>query len=170
MMTDKDGNSMLLAESGNAVGAAVAVGTVSANSLVFQIGANAGQSVQMSLTNMQSTQLGNTAVVGTSLRTIDVTTTNGASNALLVVDQAISQVSQLRAQLGAFQKNTLDSTVRYLGISAENLSASESQIRDTNVSQEVVTMTKNQILQQAGMSVLAQANTAPNQVLALLRG
>jgi flagellin len=59
--------------------------------------------------------------------------------------------------------------VRYLGVSVENLSASESQIRDTNVASEVVTLTKNQIIQQAGTSVLAQANSAPQQVLALLR-
>ncbi|MCS6776020.1 MAG: flagellin, partial [Chloroherpetonaceae bacterium] len=70
---------------------------------------------------------------------------------------------------GAFQRNTLESTVRYLGVGVENLSASESQIRDTNVAAEVVQLTKNQIIQQAGTSVLAQANSAPQQVLALLR-
>jgi flagellin len=59
--------------------------------------------------------------------------------------------------------------VRYLGVSVENLSASESQIRDTNVASEVVTLTKNQIIQQAATSVLAQANASPQSVLSLLR-
>ncbi|MGC8669523.1 MAG: flagellin, partial [Chthonomonadales bacterium] len=97
------------------------------------------------------------------------TTATGATNAITIVDEAIKQISVLRAQLGAFQTNTLDSTIRYLGIAVENLSASESQIRDTNVAKEVVNLTKNQILQQAGTSVLAQANAAPQQVLALLK-
>jgi flagellin len=118
---------------------------------------------------MQTTQLGTTSVAGLTLHTIDVTTTNGANNTLLVVDEAIKQVSNLRAQLGSFQKNTLESTVNYLGVGVENLSASESQIRDTNVAAEVVSLTKNQILQQAGTSVLAQANQAPQQVLRLLQ-
>ena len=78
-------------------------------------------------------------------------------------------MTQLRANLGAFQKNTLESTVRYLGVGVENLSASESQIRDTNVASEVVNLTKNQIIQQAATSVLAQANQAPQQVLRLLQ-
>ena len=81
----------------------------------------------------------------------------------------ISQVSQLRSNLGAIQKNTLDSMVRYLGVGIENLSASESQIRDTNVASEVVSLTKNQIIQSAAQSVLAQANSAPQAVLNLLR-
>ena len=117
---------------------------------------------------MQTSQLGSTAVAGLNLASINVTTGSGASNALKVVDQAISQVSNLEASLGAFQTNTLDSNINSLNVTVENLSASESQIRDTNVAQEVVSLTKNQILQQAGMSVLAQANQNPQQVLALL--
>ena len=98
-----------------------------------------------------------------------MTTTTGATNAITITDEAIGQVTQLRANLGAFQKNTLDSTIHYLNVGVENLSASESQIRDTNVASEVVNLTKNQIIQQAGTSVLAQANQAPQQVLALLK-
>ena len=75
----------------------------------------------------------------------------------------------MRANLGSFQKNTLESTIRYLGVGVENLSASESQIRDTNVASEVVKLTKNQIIQSAATSVLAQANQAPQSVLSLLR-
>jgi flagellin len=168
-VSDTSGNSILLTEAGNGTSGTIAVGQVTAGSVQFQIGANAGQFVNTSLGNIQTNQLGNTSVNGLSLRTLDVTTATGASNALTAVDEAIKQVSALRASLGSFQKNTLDSTVRALGVGVENLSASESQIRDTNVAQEVVALTKNQILQQAGTSVLAQANQAPQSVLSLLR-
>jgi flagellin len=168
-VTDTSGNSVLLTEAGNQTTSAIAVGQVTAGSLQFQIGSNSGQYVNTSLGNIQTNQLGTTAVNGLTLRSVDVTTSTGANNTITVLDEAIKQVSALRAQLGSFQKNTLDSTVRFLGVGVENLSASESQIRDTNVAQEVVQLTKNQILQQAGTSVLAQANQAPQQVLSLLK-
>jgi flagellin len=168
-LSDTNGNSILLSEAGNTgLSSAKSVATVTQGSLQFQIGANAGQNVQFSLGNVASSQLGTTAVAGLNLRNIDVTTAQGASNALSVVDQAIQQVSVIRAQMGAFQTNTLNSAISSLGISAQNLSASESQVADTNVAQEVVNLTKNQILQQAGMSVLAQANQSPQMVLKLL--
>lgn len=169
-VTDTTGNSILLTEAGNAeTSVANDVARLTAGNLQFQIGANGGQYVSTSLGNIQSTNLGNTSVAGINLKNIDVTTGTGASNALTVVDEAIRQVSDLRAQLGSFQKNTIESTVNYLGVGVENLSASESQIRDTNVAQEVVNLTKNQILQQAGTSVLAQANQSPQLVLRLLQ-
>jgi flagellin len=168
-LTDSYGNSILLTEAGNSSGARN-VATITAASLQFQVGGNSGQQVSTNLGNVQTTRLGTTAVSGvSSLAAIDVTTVSGASDAIRVVDQAIQQISTLRAQLGAFQKNTLASTIRYLGVGVENLSASESQIRDTQVAQEVTSLTKNQILQQAGASVLAQANAAPQLVLGLLR-
>jgi flagellin len=170
-VTDTYGNSILLTENGNNLSSSTqtTISTISSGAVQFQIGANAGQTVTTTLGNVRTTSLGNTSVAGSNLSLVDVSTTTGASNAIKVVDEAISQVSQLRASLGAFQKNTLDSTVRYLGVGVENLSASESQIRDTNVASEVVSLTKNQIIQQAATSVLAQANTAPQSVLSLLR-
>jgi flagellin len=169
-LTDTYGNSILLTEAGNSTATdGNNVATVTAGALQFQIGANSGQFVLAALGNTQTNSLGNTVVANFSLRTVDVTTATGASNAIKILDEAISQISVLRAQLGAFQRNTLDSTIRYLGVGVENLSASESQIRDANVAQEVVALTKNQILQQAGTSVLAQANQQPSQVLSLLR-
>lgn len=168
--TDTYGNSILLTESGNTTtSTATNIARVSSNNLQFQIGGNAGQYVTASLGNISTQNLGTTSVTGLTLKTIDVTTSSGAANALTAIDESIGTVAVLRAQLGALQKNTLDSTIRFLGIGIENLSASESQIRDTNVAQEVVQLTKNQVLQQAGTSVLAQANSAPQQVLALLR-
>jgi len=99
---------------------------VTSGKLQFQVGGNAGQVVNASLGNIRTANLGTTSVGGgVNLSNVDVTTYAGANNAILVSDEAISQVSQLRANLGAFQKNTLESTVRYLGVAVENLSASE---------------------------------------------
>ena len=168
-VTDAYGNSILLSEGGNTTAtASVNVASISAGSLQFQIGANAGQYVTASLGNIRTSNLGNTVFAGQNLSTIDVTSGQGATNAITIAEQAIQQVSTLRANLGAFQANTLQATVNYLGVSVENLSASESQIRDTNVAAEVVNLTKNQIIQQAATAMLAQANLAPQQVLKLL--
>jgi flagellin len=167
---DAYGNTLLLTEAGNSTsvsGAKVAV--ITAQSLVFQIGANAGQVARVSLRDTRAGQLGTTVVAGKSLQDIDVTTQQGAQDAIRIIDEAISQISQVRGNIGSFQKQVLESTMRSLNISRENLAASESAIRDTNVAEEVMNYTKLQILQQAGMAVLAQANAAPQAVLSLLR-
>ena len=169
-VTDTYGNSILLTEKGNlATAAQITVSNITAGSLQFQIGGNANQFVNASLGNLRTTNLGNTSISGSNLSQVDVTSATGANNALTILDEAIGQVTKLRSNLGALQKNTLESTVRYLGVGVENVSASESQIRDTDVSAEVVKYTKNQIIQQAAQSVLSQANSAPQQVLSLLR-
>ena len=130
-----------------------------------------GQTVNASLGNIRTGNLGATIVTGSNLSLLDVTTTTGADNAIKIADEAIGQISQLRSNLGAFQKNILDSAIRYLGVGVENLSASESQIRDTNVASEVVALTKNQIIQQAGTSVLgtSQLRAAAGSVPAPVR-
>jgi flagellin len=87
-----------------------------------------------------------------------------------IVDKAIKQVSQLRGRLGAFQKFTIGSTVNSLGVAFENASAAESAIRDTDFSEETANLTRNQILAQAATTVLSQANSSPQNALALLRG
>ncbi len=86
-----------------------------------------------------------------------------------ILDKAITQVSQLRGRLGAFQKFEIGSTVNALGIALENTSAAESAIRDTDFASETSKLTRNQILSQAASSVLAQANAAPQAALSLLR-
>ncbi|MDW8320792.1 MAG: flagellin [Armatimonadota bacterium] len=167
---DAYGNTLLLTEAGNSTAITNArVAVVSAQSLVFQIGSNSGQTARVALSDVRASQLGTTTVAGMSLNSIDVTTLQGAQDAIKIIDEAISQVSQLRGSIGAFQKNVLESTMRSLNIARENLSASESAIRDTNVADEIMNYTKLQILQQAGMAVLAQANAAPQMVLSLLR-
>jgi flagellin len=169
-VTDTSGNSILLTNAGNSTGTSAAtVASVQGGALQFQIGANAGQTVSANLGNVTTSNLGNTSVAGSNLSLLDVTTATGANNAIIQTDEAISQVSQLAANLGAFQTETLASTINYLGVSVENLSAAESQVKDTNVAQEVVNLTKNQIIQQAATSVLAQANTAPQGILKLLQ-
>jgi flagellin len=87
-----------------------------------------------------------------------------------VIDKSIKQVATLRGRLGAFQKFTIGSTVNSLGIAFENASAAESAIRDTDFAEETSKLTRSQILSQAASTVLAQANSAPQSALALLRG
>ena len=87
-----------------------------------------------------------------------------------IVDKAIKQVSQLRGRLGAFQKFTIGSTINSLGVAFENVSASESAIRDTDFAEETANLTRSQILAQAATTVLAQANASPQAALSLLRG
>jgi len=98
---------------------------------------------------------------------INLSTKVGAAGALLSLDQSIKTVSDTRAALGALQ-NRLDHTIKNLGVSAENLAASESRIRDTDMAKEMTNFTRSQILQQAGVSMLAQANQSSQSVLKLL--
>ncbi len=94
--------------------------------------------------------------------------THGATQAIVVLDAAIEAVSTQRSNLGATQ-NRLEHTIANLQVAAENLSASESRIRDADMAQEMVSFTRSQILQQAGTAMLAQANQVPQSVLSLLR-
>jgi flagellin len=100
---------------------------------------------------------------------IDVSTFDGAQQAIKIADAALSKVNDQRAQLGALQSR-FDSTISNLQATNENLSASRSRIVDTDFASETASMTRGQILQQAGTAMLAQANSLPNGVLALLRG
>jgi flagellin len=94
--------------------------------------------------------------------------TTAAQQAIVDIDNAIKAVSQTRADLGATQ-NRLEHTVANLGVSVENLTASESRIRDVDMAEEMVTFTRNNILSQAGTAMLAQANQVPQSILQLLR-
>ena len=138
-------------------------------SLVFQIGANVGQTARISLRNMSASALGKNlpSNLFTSLAKIDVTTVQGAQDAQSIIDAAINEVSTTRGTLGSFQKNTLESNLSNLRIASQNLTASESRIRDTDMAKEISNFTKNQILLQAGTAMLAQANQVPQIVLSL---
>jgi flagellin len=142
----------------------------------FQVGAATGESITIAINNgataPAATDLG-TGGLGLTASTLvgtDVATSVTASQAALTsVDAAIAKVSDVRAKLGASQ-NRFEHTINNLNVAVENLTASESRIRDTDMAAEMVSFTKNQILSQAGTAMLAQANSAPQGVLQLLRG
>lgn len=104
-----------------------------------------------------------------SVAALDVSTASGAQAALTVIDQALGTVNSGRADLGAIQ-NRFESVIANLTSVSENLSAARSRIRDADFAEETATLTRTQVLQQAGVAMLAQANALPNMVLALLRG
>jgi flagellin len=112
---------------------------------------------------------GSLALGNSALNAASVTTVANANTTLSRVDAALTSVSALRSTLGAIQ-NRFESTISNLQLASENMTASRSRILDTDFAAETATLTKNQILQQAGMAMLAQANALPNNVLALLRG
>lgn len=104
-----------------------------------------------------------------SVGEIDITTQEGANNAIKVADSALQFVNNARARLGAVQ-NRVESTISNLSATHENLSAARSRIQDADFAAETAELTRSQVLQQAGMAMMAQANALPNQVLSLLRG
>ncbi len=124
---------------------------------VFQVGANQGESVTLGVSlDLDAVK---TAVEGML---------TGGSGTLTDVDTQITTVSSARGDLGAFQ-NRMEHTIANLGVAVENLSASESRIRDTDMAMEMTSFSKSQILSQAGTAMLAQANQSSQGVLALLR-
>ena len=173
-LTDGYGNTLLLNENGNlfdyGTNGAQRVALVSAGMLQFQVGANAGQFVRFSLMDVHATKLGTTVAPGKSLATIDVTQQDTTDEALRIIDAAISEISKIRGDMGSFQRYVLESNIRSLNVAKENVTASESTIRDADFAAEITMFTKQQILMQSGMSVLAQANSIPQSVLSLLRG
>ncbi|MES2760399.1 MAG: flagellin [Pseudomonadota bacterium] len=113
--------------------------------------------------------VGATATAGAGVSSLNLTTAAGAQAALTTLDSALATVNSSRASLGAYQ-NRFASVVTSLQTTSENLSASRSRIQDTDFAKETASLTRGQILQQAGTAMLAQANSLPNGVLALLRG
>jgi flagellin len=128
----------------------------STNTVSFQVGANDGQSIAVSLVNLSTT-------VGTSYASLSATTNTDISE----IDAAITAVSTARASFGAVQ-NRLEHSLSVSASYQENLTAAESRIRDVDMAEEMVALTKNQILSQAGTAMLSQANQAPQSVLRLL--
>lgn len=133
-------------------------GVVAGNSGSFQVGANANEKLDISISAVNANTLG-TATANLS---------TDPQAAITLVDNAIKSVSSQRASLGAYQ-NRFDHTINNLNVAVENLSASESRIRDTDMASEMMNFTRSQILSQAGTAMLAQANQAPQAVLQLLR-
>jgi len=132
----------------------------STNTVKFQVGNKDGQVISVTMAKMDATTIG----VGS----ITLATSAGATAALGSIETAINTVSKHRATLGAVQ-NRLEHTIASTDTTAENLQASESRIRDTDMAKEMMEYTKSNILTQAAQSMLAQANSAPNSVLSLLQ-
>ena len=140
-------------------------------SLAFQIGANRGQMVSIDLPSVATTELakGVSNQSGfASLADVDVTTGQGAQDAMEVIDTAIEEIAVARGEMGAFQKNTLESNLTSLRIHTENLTAAESSIRDADIAVELAAFTRNQIMTQSATAQLAQANALPKNVMSLL--
>ncbi len=133
-------------------------GAVATGAIGLQIGANANQRIQVSMTSAKASDLGIS----------DVNLTVNAQDAIGAFDVAIQQISNERALMGAIQ-NRLEHTIKNLDNSSENLTAAESRIRDVDMAKEMMNFTKNNILQQAAQAMLAQANQAPQGMLQLLR-
>lgn len=134
-------------------------------SAIAQIGANAGQNLQIGINKMDAKSIG---VRDTKGNALDLTTQKSADGAISLVNNALERVSTERSKLGALQ-NRLEHTIANLGTSAENLTAAESRIRDVDMAKEMTTFQKNNILNQAAQAMLAQANQQPQGVLQLLR-
>ncbi len=132
------------------------------DSLSIQIGfrSSANDTLSLSLKDL------NTATL--SLSSVNVSTSSNALSALSNIDSAISAVASARANIGSLQ-NRLDAAVQNLQVAGENITAAESRIRDADIAFETAKFVRNQILVQAGTSILAQANTLPQQALALLQ-
>ncbi|MGE6516251.1 flagellin [Lysinibacillus sphaericus] len=130
------------------------------NAKVFHIGANAGQSINLSIGSMAASAIG--------ISGISISSQTGADTAITTINNALTQVSATRSDLGAVQ-NRLEHTINNLGATSENLTAAESRIRDTDMAKEMMGFTKNNILMQAAQSMLAQANQQPQGVLQLLQ-
>ncbi len=130
--------------------------------ITFQVGINNTANDQLTVTGVDAT------ASGVGISALDISTVSGAQAALGTLDSAINQVSSLRAQFGATQ-NRLESAIRSLRVSIENTSAAESRIRDVDIASETAELTRNQVLQTAGVAVLAQANVSTQAALALLQ-
>lgn len=139
--------------------------SVLGSELTFHVGANAGQTLQIN-DNLTLDVTGAAGVFSVDLSTIDLTA--DADGAITTIDTAIGEVSGVRSTLGATQ-NRLEHTIANLSVAVENLSASESRIRDTDMAEEMVEFTRHQIMAQAGTAMLAQANVVPQSVLNLLQ-
>ncbi|MCI5644157.1 MAG: flagellin [Treponema porcinum] len=135
-------------------------------SMWFHIGANMDQRTQVYIGTMSAMALGLRNVGDESIMSLGAP--DDANRAIGTLDEALKKINKQRADLGAYQ-NRLEMTVKGLDIGAENLQASESRIRDTDMAGEMVEFTKDQVLSQAGTAMLAQANQSSQNVLSLLR-
>lgn len=146
---------------------------VSQNALNFQIGPDVGQKVRVALNAMNTRTLGLNVDNDSGFKSLsdaNVMTAQGAEDVMRLVDKAIDDVNKARGELGAIQKNALESNIRSLGVTREELTNAESVIRDADMAMEVSEFTRNQIIMQSATAMLSQANQVPRNVLSLIQG
>jgi flagellin len=140
--------------------AALSGANAGGKAMFFQVGANMDQRMQVYIGTMTAKSLG--------VDQLSLATADGANQAIGTIDTALQKINSQRANLGAYQ-NRLNYAVKGIDVAAENMTASESRIRDTDMASEMVNYTKNAILRQAGTAMLAQANQQGQTVLSLLQ-
>jgi len=140
----------------------------SSGAMQIQIGANVDQNERVFIGTMTAQALGLSGTQGTENSMISLSSVDGANLAIASLDSALKTLNKQRADLGAYQ-NRFETAYKGIAIASENLQAAESRIRDTNMAEEMVSFTKNQILSQAGSAMLSQANTQPQSVLRLIQ-
>jgi flagellin len=138
-----------------------------ATHITFQIGQTNGTDFQLAI-DLKSAKASDLGVPGTGGTQVKIDTVAGAQSAMDLLDTALSSINAFMSTVGAYQ-NRLEYTMENLSTSIENYAASESTIRDVDMASEVTTYTKNQILQQTGMAMLAQANSSAQNILTLLK-
>lgn len=134
----------------------------------FQIGANVDQNIRAYIGTMTATALGLKGIQGEESNVISVGSPDEANQTLATIDEALKNVNKQRADLGAYQ-NRMELAQKGINVAAENTQAAESRIRDTDMAEEMVNFTKNQILQNASIAMIGQANSQSQNVLSLLR-
>ena len=143
-------------------------GRFASEGLKFQVGANMDQSVTAHIGTMTATALGLKGSQGEESNMISVSDVDSANMTLGAIDEALKNVNKQRADLGAYQ-NRFEMAQKGIDVAAENLTAAESRVRDTEMAEEMVNYTKNAILSQANLAMQAQSNANSQNVLALLK-
>ena len=136
--------------------------------MTFQVGANDDQRISINIESATSAALGLIGIQGEESNTISIASADEANAAIATIDEALKTVNRQRADLGAVQ-NRMELTQKGIDVAAENLTSSESIIRDEDMATAMVDYTKNSILQQASTAMLSQANAQSANVLALLK-
>ena len=151
----------------NMLTGAFASDSASGRIMQFHIGANVDQNARVYIGTMTAQSLGLVGTQGDATAKLSISSPESANMAIATLDSALTSVNKQRADLGAYQ-NRFEMAAKGIGIASENLQAAESIIRDTDMASEIVNYTKNQILTQSSVAMLAQANTQAQNVLPLL--
>ena len=163
IITDQNGFSMKIEVDAKATktGATIKIDVLSSGPMMLQIGANEGQTMEVRIPQVTPKTLG--------IDNVNMTTQEGAEKAITQLDSAITEVSAIRAKLGAYQ-NRLEHSIANLDTTGENMTEALSRVEDTDMAEEMAQYTQMQVLSQAGTSMLAQANQRPQTILSLLQG